>query len=364
MLIKPIDERNSDITILNKLLEHPGINAGVRQKIEREIKQIRAGVKGENDAAYEIEFYLKDGKNYATIHDLRVEHNGRVAQIDHIIIDRFLNIWVCESKHFSSGIAINEHGECTTFYAGKAHGIASPIEQNKKHCDVLNKIFQDNVIEPQKRLGFTITPKIFSLILISNNARISRPKLKVDGLDTIIKAEKIFDKIQSDQDKQGASVIAKVISSETLKDFAERIVALHKPIPYDWRAKFGISDSSNNTAKLQPHTSVTDDSNHRCASCGVSVSEKVAKYCAANNELFNEKIYCRDCQGKIQSSDNNICTSCGKTVSSKVADFCKSNPSKFNNKIYCYDCQNKHAPRSKGQTQPSMQNRAKEHQPV
>ena len=66
------------------------------------------------------------------IHDFRIECDGRTAQIDHLIINRFLDIWVCESKHFSEGITINEHGECSAFYDSKPYGVPSPIEQNKK----------------------------------------------------------------------------------------------------------------------------------------------------------------------------------------------------------------------------------------
>ena len=47
-----------------------------------------------------------------TIHDLRLEVDGRVAQINHLIIDRVLTIWVCESTHFSEGVAVDDFGEC------------------------------------------------------------------------------------------------------------------------------------------------------------------------------------------------------------------------------------------------------------
>lgn len=35
-----------------------------------------------------------------------------------------MEIYVCESKRFGEGIAINEHGEFAAFYQGKAYGIA------------------------------------------------------------------------------------------------------------------------------------------------------------------------------------------------------------------------------------------------
>ena len=50
-----------------------------RKRLERDLVQARAGLKGEQEAAYHIDFHLKDSKNWAIIHDLRIEWNGRVA---------------------------------------------------------------------------------------------------------------------------------------------------------------------------------------------------------------------------------------------------------------------------------------------
>ena len=50
--------------------------------MEREMKTIRAGVSGEKDSAYYIDFYFRNSKNWAVIHDLRLEHRGQVVQID------------------------------------------------------------------------------------------------------------------------------------------------------------------------------------------------------------------------------------------------------------------------------------------
>ena len=89
----------------------------------------------------------------------RLEVDGRVAQIDHLIVNRFLHVWVCESKHFSEGVAVDEFGEWTGFSHGRPYGIGSPIEQNRKHIAVLNDAFRQRLVQPPKRLGFTLTPK-------------------------------------------------------------------------------------------------------------------------------------------------------------------------------------------------------------
>jgi hypothetical protein len=53
----------------------------------------------------------KDSKNWVIIHDLRIEYGGLVAQIDHLLINRFLDFYVLETKHYSQGVKVTERGE-------------------------------------------------------------------------------------------------------------------------------------------------------------------------------------------------------------------------------------------------------------
>ncbi|PKN12574.1 MAG: hypothetical protein CVU69_05935 [Deltaproteobacteria bacterium HGW-Deltaproteobacteria-4] len=60
-----------------------------------------AGVRSCNqNSAYYLDFNYKDSQNWAANHDLRIEHRGRVAQIDHLLINRLLDIFVLESKNY------------------------------------------------------------------------------------------------------------------------------------------------------------------------------------------------------------------------------------------------------------------------
>jgi hypothetical protein len=93
MLIKSADDKQPQIDALNALLPRPDVDPATRRKIDTEIRQMRAGVAGERDAAYEIEFDSGPSRNRMTIHDLRLEIDGRVAQIDHLIITRLLDFW-------------------------------------------------------------------------------------------------------------------------------------------------------------------------------------------------------------------------------------------------------------------------------
>jgi len=83
MIIKKMDSRQEEIAELTALLKDKLIPYQ-RFLIERELKAIRSGVSGEKEAAYYIDFYFKNSRNWAVIHDLRLEHESQVAQMDHL----------------------------------------------------------------------------------------------------------------------------------------------------------------------------------------------------------------------------------------------------------------------------------------
>ncbi len=314
MIIKHAEGRDKDLAELNELLTLPDLKFDTRKQIQREIRNIQSGLKGEQEAAYQIDFLLKDKKNACIIHDLRLEIDGYVAQIDHLILNRMMEIYVCESKRFGEGIAINEHGEFSAFYQGKPYGIPSPIEQNKRHIAVLNKLFDSDILDMPVRLGIKMKPRLRSLILVANSAQIHRPKNKrnVEHLDRIIKNEQLQKRLDKDLDQTGLQDvigIAKIISRETLYNFAENLAALHTPLAINWKARFGIQDNLN-PIESTAHQQVDDHSEQVsqnappshlfCAACKKRVSETVARYCWHNKTRFGGKVYCFNCQKNIK----------------------------------------------------------------
>ena len=110
VILKNKDGRQADIQELNRLLTL-GPTAKQRFLIERELKSLVSGVRNEQNSVYYLDFNYKDSQNWAVIHDLRIEHCGRVAQIDHLLINRFLDIFVLESKNYYYGVKISEGWE-------------------------------------------------------------------------------------------------------------------------------------------------------------------------------------------------------------------------------------------------------------
>lgn len=316
MLIKKADDRSADIEILKALSARPDVSQDIRRLIDREVRNIQSGIRGEAEAAYEMEFHYGASKNWVIIHDLRLECNGRSAQIDHLLINRFLEIYVCESKRFSEGVAVNEQGEFSAFFGSKPYGIPSPLEQNRRHMAVLESIFKTGLVAPPKRLGFTITPSLQGLVLVSKTARISRPKAKIDGIETIIKNDQLKAKIDRNIDKDNNILgAAKIVGQDTLEDFALRLVTAHKPIRFDWLAKFGLPAVAPPQAQAQvkgvappqedaPSASSVELTGERksklvCSSCEAVVAYNVAKFCWFNKPRFGGKVFCMECQKAI-----------------------------------------------------------------
>ena len=85
MIIKHADDKTTDIDILQALLTHPSATPDIRKRIEQEVRNIKAGVRGESEATQEMKVRYGESRNWAIIHDLRVEfgdlEDGRTAVI-------------------------------------------------------------------------------------------------------------------------------------------------------------------------------------------------------------------------------------------------------------------------------------------
>lgn len=272
MIYKEPDPKANALALLDALIAQADGSASKR--IEQKKWKLLAGIKTENEARYLIDFDLAKAENWAVIHDLRLENGGRVAQIDHLLINRMMNFYVIETKHFNSGLKIEENGEFLRWnrYRKCYEGMPSPISQNERHIAVLKDALND--IDLPSRAGFKLSPTFHSYILVSATARIIRPESPI--AQNVIKTEDLFRTVKAlEPDGILATVksLANIISKETLRDVSEMLVAQHKPIEFDYRAKFGIAPAKQPLPPPQaPPVEATQaavaDEPLSCRSCG------------------------------------------------------------------------------------------------
>lgn len=252
MILKGIDDKAPQLAALEALLTEPPPTAW--PAIQRDLAAIRAGIKAEQEAAYFIDFDLRKSERTAVIHDLRLEVEGRVAQIDHLLIHRTLTVFVLETKHVASGLKITEDGEFLRWndYKKTYEGMASPLAQNERHIAVLKEAFER--IEMPTRLGVRLDPVFRSFVVVSPKARIDRPK-SFDS-SQVIKSDGLLQAIEAGFDKEGVlatfGAAARIVSAETLQEIGRKLIRWHKPIAIDHAAKYRATVSANERPEEQP----------------------------------------------------------------------------------------------------------------
>jgi hypothetical protein len=306
MLIKEKDPADKAIHQLETILQIPGLPKDTHAKVEKELKTLNAGNRGEADSAYFIDFHYRNKQNWAVIHDLRIEYGGNVAQIDHLMINRLTEFYVLESKRYAYGLKIEDSGEFLYWDGYRYQAMESPIEQNKRHVVVLGQLLKGENLLP-KLLGMTLQPKFRPYVLVSPKSRVIRPKQAIFNTDMVIKADELFKQIEANFDgiNVASAVVAgaKMISCETVEELAQRLVTYHKPAQIDYYTRFGIKPTSQveaplkeTEAKPQHQESQTPSSKYYCFKCGKPISQKVAMFCFQNKGRFGGKAYCYDCQ--------------------------------------------------------------------
>jgi hypothetical protein len=235
MLIKSADDRSEDIRILTALLDDPNLTSTQKQRIRQQRDNLEKGAWGEQKAAYFIDFHFAGGKNNIILHDLRlVSSDGRVAQIDHVIINRMMFIYVLESKNWKQ-LTVDETGVCT-IWAGRTIGVESPLEQCKRHAEVLSAIFESH---PNLN-ALALRHEIISRVLVAPGCNLRAPFHK----EGYLKADHFHAAWEREFDDasflKGVLGLSRLVSPETLAKLGQELAGLHQPDRIDWRARFGL----------------------------------------------------------------------------------------------------------------------------
>jgi len=309
MIIKEKESIEPCIATLSSFLELPAVSEPTKKKIKYEIAKMRRGFKGEKECAFFLNGFIKDNPNRVVIHDLRIEDNGDVAQIDHLLLNRSLDMFVLESKNYSHGFKILDNGEFE-YWNGKAYcGMASPVEQAKRQMGILQRYLTTHPIFPT-RMGLPLSPQLDFFVLCAPQSRIVRPKKETPVSKKVVKADLFKNMYKKTMDKasflsclKGA---ANTVSKDTLIEIAHNIVEGHTPLVKNYQAQFGITDEQiwgTPQVKEEPaefkKTSPRPEEPPTCPRCGSPmVLRKASKGKNAGNSFWGCSTYPK-CRGII-----------------------------------------------------------------
>lgn len=227
--IKEFGAENDNLKALDDLVSKLN-NDEKKELVNKEIKAMKRGLQGEKAVDFELKNCISP---LLYLHDVRIEYDGLTSQIDYLVITKKY-ICVIETKQLLGDVNINEEGEFIRVYKNKngyenKEGMPSPIEQNKKHVNLIKKVLKevfkcDNV--PLK-----------SLVIMANPKAIIRKKYAPEEIQNqIIRAEKLGNYIENLDNELKKTVF----KEEEAFKIAEYFKGKHAPINIDYIAKFGI----------------------------------------------------------------------------------------------------------------------------
>jgi hypothetical protein len=325
MILKPREDRAASIAALERLMAHPAATRHDIARLRQQIDAIIHGDMSEGKAAYELDTHFGISRNWMVIHDLRIEVHGQAAQIDHLLLGRCLDVWVLESKRLSSGLKVLDNGECLTFRNGRPVAIDSPMEQNRRHVKILQRLFDSGAVPLPRRLGLTLKPKLHSLVLIAEG-RITRPKAAVPGIESLIRTDLMFSHVERAAEKGSPLDLAKLVGCDTLEAIGQALASQHRPIEYDWQRRFGLAD--HRPALAQPSGGTVVPLRPRAAALPAPPAPPAAVEAPAEAAAPAKP---RPPAGQ--------CDACEAPISAGVKSYCRKNAARFDNRILCMSCQ-------------------------
>ncbi len=238
---------DSDLTRQLESLKSIKDKVNNKDEIDKDIKLLEYGIKGENDIAFE----LKNAHlGMYVLHDVTYEIDGNKAQIDYLIFSRGYS-YIIECKNLIGNITVDNNGQFYREYEynGKKikEGIYSPYTQALRHKDILKKVWLsyhnkvDNFLFADK-LGKDF---FIPLVVLSNpksllNIRYAPKEIK----SHILRADQLVNYIQNGIDKIDKMYL---YSEKTLKKIAETWLERSVVNNTDITNKY-LKQNSNNTS--------------------------------------------------------------------------------------------------------------------
>jgi len=231
MILKQADDKQGDIDILHNLAARAS-SPRQRSDIQSEIDNIVSGMRGEADASYYLDQEFRHRDDVVVIHDLRIEEEGDIAQIDHIVINQRRQAIVLETKALKAEISCNDDGEWEATYGRQKYSIASPLEQCKRHAAVLRRWLGRRKTALREVIPVVLTApttRIGQRAADPDDPEVVKSDLFTRWFDKTSKANSNF--IGMDDDK---------MSEDELAGIGYRLVKAHTPVQFDWRKRFGF----------------------------------------------------------------------------------------------------------------------------
>ena len=232
IFIKDFCNNNTQLSDLEELFDK--LKDGEKKDIiERDIMLQKQGISGESNVHYELKNSFMP---MVCLHDVRIEHEEYVAQLDFVVItNKFLAI--LETKKLNGDITVNRVGDFIRTIRTRRgrvfkEGIYSPITQNARHLKIVKDLLS-------QKLNINNMP-IKSLVVIANpKSIINKDKCPNDIKYSLYKCDQIIKQLEYLQnDKKNEYDL----EEKKMYAIADLLLKMDTPIHYNNQAKYNLVD--------------------------------------------------------------------------------------------------------------------------
>ena len=244
------------------------------KKLEQEIRNVRAGIIGEQ----QITFELKNSHiPMYVLHDIYLEHEGLAAQIDFLVLTRRRN-FVIECKNLYGNVEITEQGDFirNIGFNGKffRERIYSPITQNERHLALIRQI---RAQQRTNMLTQALFQKYFStnyrsVVVLANNKAVLNNRCPIKEVqEQVVPADRLVAHIKRVNAERGAEDSFEKDWTELAHFFLEQ----SRPAPdymQKYREMFGFHKTEEKPAEKPPE----NEEQILCPKCGAPMVLRTA----------------------------------------------------------------------------------------
>ncbi|WP_029934909.1 nuclease-related domain-containing protein [Thiomicrospira pelophila] len=250
-VLKKSESRSNEIRQIETILD---TLTPEQEKIKRlavgDLKRLQAAERAEQNATKVLGSLFRDQAGAILLSGLRFEHDGQVAQIDHLAINEHGVVSLFETKHFSSGIKLDSKGRFWRWDRFKKRyiEIASPFNLSKLNQPIVKQVLAE--------LGMN-NPTFRHFVVVDYKAKLIKPK---KGYDNLCRPDRVEKTLMDKTNGGGFFSIFKRLTGwlgcrsmdqAALVELGEDLQDQNAPIKVDYWAKYGLTPSKSQIAKAE-----------------------------------------------------------------------------------------------------------------
>lgn len=251
--------------------------------------RVKAGQAAEVQTRRHLDERFARSADHAFLHDLRLDAgDGDIVQIDHLVLNRFAEAWVVETKSAVGGFAIDRRGQWTRGDRGSVVPISSPVRQAERQASAIGRLDYDRKLPLPQRVRLLGGLDVRALVVVADRTLVSFPDTPPEAvtleLGRIVRGDEIGERMWLDWQYP-----VQCEGDEEQKNWARSFLAPLRLI------------SQRQLAELRDAVrALALPAAGRCATCDRTTTQGEQDYCRSYSERFSGGIHCYACQQTLR----------------------------------------------------------------